>query len=196
MPSRSSDPFGAALEAALGEVLAAVAALDSERPRVLIDGRSGSGKTTMAALLAGRWPLERAPRVVAMDDFYPGWDGLAAASRMLVTGVLEPHTRGLLGLYRRWDWAQDRPRSMRDAGLVPPDRPLIVEGCGALTPLSLVLVDLAVWVDAPEPSRRARALERDGDGYAPHWERWARQEEEHIAAHRPHELADLAFDLP
>lgn len=201
MPSRSSDapgaagddPFGAALDAALESVLAAVARLSAPLPRVLIDGRSGSGKTTLAARLLARWPLRAVPRVIALDEFYPGWDGLAEASRMAVTGILEPHAAGRPGMYRRWDWARDAPGA---PVAVQPTWPLLLEGCGLLTPASHPYADLAVWVNAPEPSRKARALERDGEGYAPHWERWAAQERAHIARHRPAQLADLVFELP
>lgn len=193
MPSRSDDPFGEALERALREVVEAVAALTAPLPRVLIDGRSGSGKTTLAARLRDRWPLSAVPRVIALDDFYPGWDGLAEAARMAVRGVLEPHAAGRLGMYRRWDWVRDAPGESR---FVQPTWPLLVEGCGLLTPESHPYADLSIWVDAPEASRKRRALERDGDGYAPHWDRWAAQEAEHIARHRPRRLADLAFDLP
>ena len=40
---------------------------------------------------------------------------------------------------------------------------------------------LLVWLDASEVVRRGRALARDGDTYAPHWERWAWQERAHFA---------------
>lgn len=193
MPSRSSDPFGEALGAALDEVIAAVAREPARSARVVIDGRSGSGKTTLAARLRQRWPLAVPPRVIAMDEFYPGWDGLAAASRIAERDILRPHAEGRAGRFQHWDWERDEPAA---AVAVDPAVPLVLEGCGALTPTSRPFVGLAVWVDAPEASRKSRALERDGDGYAPHWDRWAAQEAAHIAAHRPAELADLVFELP
>jgi len=193
VPSRSSDPFGEALERAVDDVVAAVARLTAPLPRVLIDGRSGSGKTTLAARLRDSWPLRAVPRVIALEDFYPGWDGLEEASRIAVRGILEPHASSRLGMYRRWDWDRDAPGAGR---FVQPTWPLVVEGCGLLTPDSHPYADLSIWVDAPEPSRKRRALARDGEGYAPHWERWARQEEAHIARHDPARLADLVFELP
>lgn len=196
MPSRSDDAFGTALDAALSEVLAAVRALEVARPRIVIDGRSGSGKTTLAARLAAAWPLAGSPRVLAMDEFYPGWDGLAAASVVLVEGVLMPHAAGRPGSFPRWDWRADGPRGPEESGPVAAEDPLVVEGCGALTAASRAYADLGVWIDAPVASRRRRALARDGEAYAPHWDRWAAQETAHMAAHRPWELADLAFDLP
>jgi adenylylsulfate kinase-like enzyme len=47
---------------------------DSGARTVLIDGRSGAGKTTLAGHLRTRWESNV---VVALDDIYAGWDGLA-----------------------------------------------------------------------------------------------------------------------
>ena len=52
---------------------------------VLVDGPSGSGKTTLATRLG---TLLRLP-VIHMDDFYPGWSGLAAGSDIIATSVLK-----------------------------------------------------------------------------------------------------------
>ena len=58
---------------------------------VLVDGPSGSGKTTLATRLG---ILLRLP-VIHMDDFYPGWSGLAAGSDIIAASVLK--TTGGIG---------------------------------------------------------------------------------------------------
>jgi hypothetical protein len=55
-----------------------------------------------------------------------------------------------------------------------------------LAPLAGVLPDADV--------RRRRALGRDGDTYAPHWDRWSAQEEAYAARERPRERAGLVLD--
>ena len=154
---------------------------DSGRAVVLVDGGSGSGKTTLARLLADAWPgpIE----VVSLDSFYPGWDGLAAASAAVASDVLDPERPG----YRRWDWDAGRPAEWVD---LDPTASLIVEGCGALTPRNRALATSGVWVVGGPDARRAAALARDGEEFAPHWEQWAAQERAHWRAHRPRELAD------
>lgn len=161
---------------------------------VLIDGRSGSGKTEFArALLAGLRAAGRAPRLLQVEDLYPGWDGLAAGSAA-VAGALRT------GRYRRYDWH----RGAFDPAPVmigPAGPPLVVEGCGALTAGNLAAAReraggaevVGVWLECAETVRRERAIARDGDAYAPHWERWAAQEAAHDAVHRPRELADLVL---
>lgn len=150
--------------------------------RIVIDGRSGSGKTELARALVLAWP---AAQLVRLDDVYPGWDGLDAASAA-VPGILTGRP------WRAWDWAADRPGARQT---LDPARPIVVEGVGALSRDSKPLADLAVWVEfADDVERRHRALARDGDDYAANWHRWATQEDAFIAREHPRDLADLVDD--
>ena len=54
---------------------------------------------------------------------------------------------------------------------------LVLEGCGVLVPPAAAFAAVRVWVDAPTELRKERALSRDGETYAPHWDRWAAQED-------------------
>lgn len=169
----------------VAQVLAAIPS-GTSRPVLLIDGGAGSGKTTLAEALGRAWPGPL--QVVSMDAFYPGWDGLAAASELVATQLLRPDEPG----YRRWDWGRSRP-----AEWVPldPTAPLVIEGCGALTPASRALADLGVWCELDEAERHRRAIARDGALFAAHWDDWEAQEAEHWRRHRPRELADLTVTV-
>jgi len=145
---------------------------------VLIDGGSGSGKTVLAARLSEALGAQ----LVRLDDLYPGWDGLDAGSEMVRTDVL-----GASG-WRRWDWAADQPAEWHE---LDRHRALVIEGCGALSRANRALAGYGVWVELDEPTRKARALARDGDAYAPHWDRWAAQEKLFFQRERPDLLADL-----
>lgn len=152
---------------------------------VLIDGRSGSGKSTLALQLHDRWPDST---VVRLDDIYPGWDGLSWATEHVRRSLLEPRAAGNAGRWRQWDWATDGPAGWHS---VAPGQRLVVEGIGALTPANRALADLGIWVDADDTERKRRALERDGETYRPHWDRWAAQEDEFITRFQPRTSADL-----
>lgn len=89
-----------------------------------IDGPSGSGKTTLAAAVAQRLGCP----VLHMDDLFPGWDGLAAASGLLVEQVLAPLATGADAGYRRWDWDASR---WAERVAVPWTPLLVVEGCAS-----------------------------------------------------------------
>lgn len=152
-------------------------------PRVLfIDGRSGSGKTSLAEALAAARVAGGAerPRIVGMDEIYPGWDGLAAGSAM-VPELLRT------GRYRRYDWYSE---SFTPEVTLEPGASLIVEGCGSVSGEALAVARAlgsvyTLWVECPDELRRERALARDGETFIPHWERWAAQEVTHFARTRP-----------
>lgn len=154
---------------------------------VLLDGRSGAGKTTFAAALRAAWGVGT---VVHLDDVYPGWDGLRAASEHVERELLVPRRAGRPGRWRRWDWTA---AASAEWHLVAPDEPLLVEGCGALTVENRALADYGIWLDCAESLRRHRALARDGATFAANWDRWAAQESEHIARNDPRALADVAL---
>lgn len=196
MPS-SADAFDAAIDRAVEAVQDAVAAADDPHQIVLIDGRSGSGKTTLAARLRERWhgpaSVGGTVQVVALDDLYPGWDGLAQGAAIACVRVLGPVHAGRSAWWRRWDWARSAPG---DAVRTRADAPLVIEGAGLLTEESAALASIRVWLESPTDSRRARALARDGETYRPHWERWAAQEDAHLTAHDPRHLATIVVDVP
>lgn len=175
---------------ALDAVAAAALAADPRCGEVVVvalDGPSGSGKTDLAARVSARLGCP----VVSMDDLYPGWDGLAAGVVVLAERVLAPLARGGRARQPVWDWAGERwgdERELAVTGL------LVVEGCGSSVGAAGAYAAVRVWVDAPEPVRRARALARDGATFAPHWECWAAQERALFAADRTRERADLVVN--
>lgn len=183
----SSAEVAEALERAADDVQDSVRALSA--PIILIDGRSGSGKSTLARELATRLT----GTVLALDSVYPGWDGLSAGADQVIRHVLGPVSRGERGEWTRWDWAADAPAERH---LVEPGAALIIEGVGIVTAESSSHADACVWLESPLTSRRSRALKRDGDAYAPHWERWAAQEVEHIRVNEPHRYATLIASVP
>ncbi|UOR02654.1 hypothetical protein MUN77_04915 [Leucobacter allii] len=149
---------------------------------VILDGRSGSGKTSLAARIAERFRADGRPAAVLhVEDLYPGWDGLAAGSRAVPEALA-------MGVYRRYDW---EARAFAERVPVPAGVPLIIEGCGALTAANLaaavarvragsserVGADAAervgagaaeqVRADAAERARAGAAARRSADGAAP-----------------------------
>jgi uridine kinase len=163
----------------IGHVVSA--AREHPLPVVLIDGRSGSGKTELGYAIA---PLLDA-QLVRLDDLYPGWHGLEAGSELVRTDVLGRHR------WRRWDWATG---TFAEHHELDPGRAIVVDGSGSLSRANRQLATLGVWVELDEPTRKARALARDGAMYAPHWDEWAEQEQSFCDRERPDRLADIRVD--
>ncbi|WP_433794468.1 dephospho-CoA kinase [Actinoplanes sp. CA-252034] len=158
--------------------------------RVLaVEGRSGAGKTTLARAVAGRLG---AP-LIHMDDLYAGWDGLREGVEELRSRVLEPLAEGRPAGWRRFDWAAG---AYAEEHPVPDADWLVVEGVGSGGRVLRPYLCGVVWVDAPTAVRKRRALARDGETYAPHWARWARQEDAFYAADQVRETADLIVENP
>lgn len=131
---------------------------------IAVDGATGSGKTTLAARLAGALggPARPAVRVLALEALVPGWSALARGA-VRAAAVLRDLRHGRAGVAPSWDWeamrAGDPVRvDPLDGGI------LVLEGCGALAAAAQELEPLAalrVLVEAPAALRRARIAERD-----------------------------------
>jgi hypothetical protein len=155
-----------------------------------VDGRSGSGKTTVAERIAARVP---GAAVVHTDDvaWYHAmfdWAGLMA------DGVLAPLRRGEAVAYRPPPWdARGRPGAVT----VPAGCPLVVvEGVGIGRHDLAGFFDALVWVQADRTLAWARGLARDGGDPAQEafWHEWEAEEQPFLARERPWERADVIVD--
>lgn len=158
-------------------------AAGTARPVVLLDGRSGSGKSVLAETLAPALDAQ----LLSLDDVYPGWDGLEAGSAAVHTTVLRAVDPG----WWRWDWA-----SAREAEWHPldPDRALIVEGCGAVSRANRALATFGIWLELDAAERHRRFSQRDAGRFDLFWDSWAAQEDVFIAREHPRDVADLVID--
>ena len=149
-----------------------------------LDGRCGSGKTTMAAALAEQFPDSI---VLHTDDFYlppadrvPGWEQTPCANMDLARlrdEVLAPARAGKPVLYRAYSCREGAylpPRVLGPAPLV------IVEGSYSHHPSLAPYYDIKVFVtcSAEEQMRRLRA--REGKRYLNFVQRWIPLEEEYF----------------
>ena len=156
---------------------------------ICVEGRAGAGKTTLAEAVARAYAGSAA--VVHLDDLYEGWSGLPKVADRIRDELLPPLRAGRPAAIRRWDWAADR----LGADLtVPVTDVLLLDGVGSYARAYDDAVSLVVWLEAPEPVRKARALARDGDVFAPYWDRWAADETVVHARERTRERADLVID--
>lgn len=154
---------------------------------IAIDGPSGSGKTDFAVALANKLRAS----VIHLDEIYRGWDGLAETIGLIVEFVGEPLANKKPIKIPTWDWPNAAPGPLKD---IPTKTHIIIEGVGSGSlPVARFLTTL-IWLDAPEKIRKERALARDGEVFAQHWDSWAASEQALWRSDDPKPRADLIFD--
>jgi uridine kinase len=155
---------------------------------VAIDGRSGAGKTSLAAGLRA----ELGAPVVTLEDLYGGWDGLERGIDLLVSEVLEPLSARRAAHVPRYDWVT---ATWQAPWTLEPPEVLIVEGVGAGARRAAAYVNVLLWMEEAASVRKKRALDRDGETFAPYWDRWAAQEDAMLARERTADRANLVITL-
>jgi hypothetical protein len=161
------------------------------RPSLLaVDGRSGSGKTTVARRILDRVP---GAAVVHTDDI-AWYHAMFDWSALITEGVLAPLRRGAAVAFRPPPWdARGRPGEVT----VPAGCALVVvEGVGIGRRDLAPFFDGLLWVQTDRAVAWARGLARDGGGAAQEafWREWEAAERPFLAAERPWERADVVVD--
>ena len=105
--------------------------------RRVLRGRQVDGGPAVAGHLGA--PL------LALDEIYPGWDGLAAAPAIARDGIGDPLAAGTTLRWPTWDWDAGRPGPWREH---PPAPVVVLEGCGTGARVLAPVTALLVWVDA------------------------------------------------
>lgn len=164
---------------------------------VALDGRCGSGKTTLAAQLAEAFPNSI---TVHTDDYYlppadrvPGWDTIPCANMDLARlrqEVLLPSAAGQPVAYRAY--------SCREGAFCPTQRlapqPLVlVEGSYSHHPLLADCYDLKVFVTCTKEEQARRLQAREGGRYPNFVRRWIPLEEGYFASCQIEAGADIVL---
>ena len=177
-------------------------------------GRSGGGKTTLAATFARELAASERPvevSVVGGDDFYaggsaPSWD--ARSTVQLAERVMDwrgqrdvlvaLRDRGV-AQWRPFDWCSDD----WDTDVVPhldsattccAGDVVVLEGAYSCRPELHDLLDLKVLLDPPTAVRRSRLRRREGDWFRADWDaRWATAEEHYFGTVMTPDQFDLVL---
>ncbi|HET7357644.1 MAG TPA: 4-amino-4-deoxy-L-arabinose transferase [Nocardioidaceae bacterium] len=184
----------AAVRPVAEQVLAAALARPPRLPGtrlVCVDGPAGSGKTTLAAVLANLAAQHGSVDVLHMDDMLEGWRGLPGVLPRVAADLVDPLRSGRPGRYRRYDWAAGR---FAETHTVGPVDVLVLEGVGSGGSAYDDAITTLVWVEVPRDLRLARGVERDGEQVRAHWLTWMQDEDAVHARERTRERADILVD--
>ena len=167
-----------------------------ERPLLLaLDGRCGSGKTTLAARLAEQFPQSI---TVHTDDFYlppqqrtEGWEHIPCANmdlERLLAEVLAPAREGKQFSYRAYSCREGAYLPPVCCGLVPL---IIVEGSYSQHPALAAYYDLKIFVTCSSEEQEKRLRTREGERYGNFVRRWIPLEEGYFAEYGIEAKADF-----
>lgn len=162
-----------------------------------IDGRCGSGKTTLAGLLAQALPC----RVVHTDDFYlpfadrrPDWRTTPLGNMDLARlrrEVLEPARCGKEILCRAYDCPHD---TLHPAVTLQPQPLTVVEGSYSLAPALRPYYDLTLFLTCSQAEQATRLRSREGAYYPAFPACWIPLEESYHRIYSVEATADLVVD--
>lgn len=183
----------------LTQTIASLLEAHPERPVLIaLDGRCGSGKTTLAVQLAEQFP---GSAVFHTDDYYlppaqriPNWAETPCANMDLTRlreEVLVPAQAGAA--------VRSRAYSCREGAYLPeqcvPPAPLyILEGSYSHHPILADFYDLKVFVTCSKKEQARRLQAREGERYENFVHRWIPLEEAYFAQCRIEALADRLWD--
>ena len=183
---------------ALSDLLSLKAGCSRRPLSVAIDGRSGTGKSTLAAVLAA----DLGATLVEGDDFYAGGTSIreeppACLVRSCIDwvrqrAVLESLRAGHRASWRAFDWETFDGRLLDEPTCIEPRQIIILEGVYSARPELADLIDLSVLLKVDEPVRQARLLAREGEMGA--WEyQWQAAEDFYFKDVRPEQQFDVLF---
>ena len=154
---------------------------------VAVEGRPGAGKTTFGAALAA----EIGAAHVDLENIYPGWDGLEEGARLAAEELAAPVAAGEVAVVPQWDWVAMRPA---EPLVIEPPEFLVLSGTGSGSLAASPHLALVAWMELGDSERRRRALERDGETFAPHWQQWEAQVEAHLEREGTRDRAQVVLD--
>ena len=163
-----------------------------------LDGRCGSGKTTMAAALAEQFPDSI---VLHTDDFYlppadrvPGWEQTPCANMDLARlrdEALRPAYEGQAVQYRAYSCREGAYLPARELAAQPL---VILEGSYSHHPLLTGYETLRVFLTCAKEEQTRRLQAREGERYTNFAARWVPLEEAYFAQYNVEVKADFAID--
>jgi len=154
-----------------------------------VDGRSSSGKTTLAA----RVQAAMTGSVIVHTDDIAWWHSRFGWADLLIDGILTPVHQGQTVSFQPPRWSEHGRKGSIE---VPASCPLlIIEGVGAGRGEAARLVDALIWVQSDQAEAERRSLARVGQPGEPRTVQdlrdWMAEEEPFLADQRPWERADL-----
>lgn len=161
---------------------------------IAVDGRGGSGKSTLTQWLADNLEAQ----IIHTDDF-ANWDDPLGWRRRIAEYVFKPIASGVQALnYPRSQWWESESREpVVDQ---PVTTIMLLEGVGSLRRELRKYISVGVFVDSPRDICLQRGIEREvslgkpRDAVTRLWHAWLDEEEAYILQDNPKNYADIVIE--
>ncbi len=151
---------------------------------IAIDGRGGSGKTTLALLIKKHF---LSVKIITTDDFY-NKEIEKIDEKQLEEQILLPLSKNRAVTYMEFNGKETRSRTIEPGGI------LIIEGVYSIHNSIEKYYDLKIWVETSLEDVNKRVLTRDGH-FSSDWDKFHRpKENKYIQEDKPQERADFVID--
>lgn len=169
---------------------------------IAIDGRGGSGKSSLAAKLLELDPsfqiihIDSFPATKEENPFHPLGTQTRISTSRILSSALIPLSRGQEARYTPTPWWIEQPR-IEEEIIITPNKTVLVEGCYSLLPEFRDFYDLKIWLECSTTTARERALNRDGgEKDRQVWEEvYIPNEESYIKIHKPQRVAEVIINI-
>lgn len=170
----------------------------SDTPVIIsIDGRCGSGKTSMAGALSEVFSCN----IIHMDGYYLPFDKRGEAWEKTIAGNMDierllneallPAGRGEGIIYRAFNAHLERFE--KEEKLLP-HKLTVVEGSYSQHPLLADKYDLKIFLTCSKEVQARRLRKREGENYAAFEKRWIPMEENYLTSYDIEIKSDLVID--
>lgn len=159
-----------------------------------LDGRCGSGKSSLALELAQELPLN----LIHMDDYYlpmadrdPDWKkqfGKNMNFTRLIQEILQPALKGEELLVRPYSCRYAR---YQDEVRLKPKPVTLIEGSYSLHPLLRDFYHYSIYLQCSDDTQRQRLIAREGKRFPFYQELWIPLEDAYCKSSRPDSFASL-----
>ena len=157
---------------------------------IVIDGRCGAGKTTLAEALAKALDCP----VIHMDHFFLPRAMQCAGRENIHHERFSEEVIPNLGRafsYRPWDCAR---QAMGEPIVIPQSRYTVVEGSYSMHPVFGKYYDFGIFLEISPERQTERLVAREGTRYEMFREKWIPLEEAYFAAFSVRESADIVIN--
>jgi para-aminobenzoate synthetase len=195
-------------ESTVDRIVQEINKLDRSRNVLIsIDGRSGTGKSTIAQMVA-----EKISGVVVVgDDFYSGgnddkWENCTPQEKAdqvidwkkLKFEILIPLKNNQVASWHPLDFEPGKGWVgwKKELITVHPNKVIILEGAYCSRPELQDMIDLSILIEADDEQRRARLLTREGETYIAKWHQlWDASEDFYFSQVRPKKVFDIIIEI-